>query len=100
MNREPPKPGEKWRHFKGGEYTVIAIAEDELDSSVVVYGKEIIALPLIARHTEQDELLLVSGHEKIGTMWVEDGEESGAWARPLDNFMGMAGDCYRFERID
>lgn len=26
MNRETPQPGERWRHFKGGEYVVIAIA--------------------------------------------------------------------------
>ena len=26
MERELPKPGDHWRHFKGGEYAIVAIA--------------------------------------------------------------------------
>lgn len=36
--RDYPKPGEKWKHFKGHVYEIICIASDaETDKLVVVY---------------------------------------------------------------
>lgn len=33
-----PKPGEKYRHYKGGEYEIVCMAKNEADESdVVVY---------------------------------------------------------------
>lgn len=32
-----PKPGEIYIHYKGGEYEVMTLAEDDKDETVVVY---------------------------------------------------------------
>lgn len=38
MRRKSPRPGEVWRHFKGNNYKIIAIAKHtEKDQRLVIY---------------------------------------------------------------
>lgn len=43
MGNKPnyPKPGEKWRHYKGGEYEIICMCNHtETDEVLVIYRSE------------------------------------------------------------
>ena len=43
MGNKPnyPKPGEKWRHYKGGEYEIICMCNHtETDEILVIYRSE------------------------------------------------------------
>ena len=63
MKMDEPKPGEKYLHFKGKEYEIIAIARDcdNKDRKIVVY-KQLYKTPELP----------------IGTVWT----------RSLDDFVG------------
>ena len=40
-NTNYPKPGEKWRHYKGGEYEIICMCNHtETDEILVIYRSE------------------------------------------------------------
>jgi hypothetical protein len=112
ISRDTPKPGEKWRHFKGGEYVVYGIAHTASDEAFVVYSKNDDWISFVAQHTEEDTKFLIEPTPDgayNATPFPKDSKgskaESVAWARPLDNFMDIiAGldtglDYYRFERI-
>jgi hypothetical protein len=115
--RELPQPGEKWRHFKGGEYWVIAIAHYSAiyfddKAEVVVYAKDWIDIlnelasgfNFIAQDTETGDLYEVTKESDkwylrpaVNPITYKVTERKPiAWACPLDNFMSMAGDGYRF----
>jgi hypothetical protein len=125
-SRELPQPGEKWRHFKGGEYVVIAIAHlDEESFNRVVYSKTPRGVMGLTEYwqvfdTESDSVFWLSRskcwNERLSVFFLAERsakwEESQVndrtlWARPLDNFMGIvssphgteSSNCYRFERI-
>ena len=120
--RELPKPGEKWRHFKGGEYWVILVASlinsESSNSEIlasekrwVVYSKSGI-LPLRIFSTEDSSVFrlysgLVGLISKTDEAWKEsEVKDSTIWARPLHNFMetlssphgDQSSNYYRFER--
>lgn len=111
MNRLFPRPGEKWRHYKGGQYTILAIATDFVTrETLVVYSSYAsAAIPLVARHSETSSLFTICEHEgKIIAVSCDSGGWK-AWVRPLDMFMGvvsspligkLCSNCYRFERIN
>lgn len=120
--RKLPQSGEKWRHFKGGEYSVIAIAYffKAREKKRVVYSK---AAPewntMLAAKVFDTESNAVFSLHQFGSLepnyalfflspteetWKSENVTDGTiWARPLDNFMEVVGEdpcCeYRFERI-
>jgi hypothetical protein len=111
MHRNHPRPGEKWQHFKGNEYVIIAIAEDKLDGKIVIYGDELPYLPVTAKHTETNEYLLVQEGCPAYTVRKEGlnaKEYLKVWARPFEMFMGVvsspygvgASNCWRFEKVE
>lgn len=114
--RGPPKPGETWRHFKGGVYRIagtVTATSKPADGAIVVG---------IATHTETRETVLIYGPPKVAVrlrlvkslmegaqcsylVRREDEAEAPAlvlysrkdrtssdlWARPLANFMSGTG---------
>lgn len=126
MERELPKPGDRWRHYKlkdGVEYVahVVAIAQYSFanQEQAVIYGDLIGIIDqlggdcsFVVRDTETEELLEVY---KLSNQWMicpassplNGNQKPVGWARSLDNFMGVvsspygdkASNCYRFERI-
>ncbi len=119
MDRKQPQPGERWRHYKlkeEEEYiaTIIAIASrQKTGERLVIYSEqENQSLPVVAQHTESEIILVIlSMMESQGIIAAWEtfpGQIATAWARPLDNFMGVvsspygaeASNCYRFERIE
>lgn len=129
FERNLPQPGERWQHFKGNEYWIIAIAQHSqiyFDSceQFVIYTKRWIDIVhelangfnFIAEDTESGVLYEVRRESEkwylrpaINPITDEPTDRKPiAWARPLDNFMEVvssdSGDrssnCYRFERIE
>jgi len=108
MNRENPRPGECWIHFKGGHYSVIAIAKyssryfDD-KSEVVIYTKSWVDIlnelanksSFIACDTENSYLFEVAKENDNWYLRPSDNPITNkstsrkpiAWARNLDNFM-------------
>ena len=93
MNRELPKPGEIWRHFKGNYYIIFAIGHhSETREKLVVYR---VLTP------EEREVLRTTGGVFES---VPVGEPC---IRPLSMFMGLtprarypdADQQYRFEKV-
>lgn len=130
MERQLPKPGDRWRHYKlkdGVEYIahVVAIAHYSPlyfgnQGQAVIYGNwaEVIDelgthCSFVVKDTETEELLEVYKYNDQWTICPADlptseTQKSVGWARSLDNFMGVvsspygdkASNCYRFERVD
>ena len=121
MERELPKPGEKWRHCKlkdGEEYvaTVLAIAQmpGEKIEKRVIYSRlpHLIEYEMRVFDTESNQVFWMKQHGsnvKYALFLLEpiysetwsnsDVTDETIWARPLDSFMGVvSNDCYRFER--
>lgn len=129
MERELPKPGDRWRHYKlkdGVEYIahVVAIAHySPVDFTerepVVIYGNLIEIIEelgsyssFLVKDTETEIWIEVCKQDGQWTLYLNESpisslREPVGWARSLDNFMGVvnspcgdkASNCYRFERI-
>lgn len=122
--RELPKPGEWWLHFKGTHYLIMDThtCVDESDVMFVAVRKTEVT------HTEtqdkltlyvgqnHDEVALTGKSEYVGTQFVlykqtfKANDPRPVWARPLDNFMEVVSspvdkslnqysNCYRFTKI-
>ena len=124
MERELPKPGDHWRHFKGGEYAIVAIAQYSPQWQVVVYtNKELtkiteqLAIPsgFVVKDVNTEIFVEVINQEekwivrpRLDLLLPVKNPNSIGWARSLDNFMGIVssphGDkainCQRFERTE
>ena len=111
MNRELPQPGERWRHFKGNEYVIVANAYSLTPSGkllperrYVIYSKTAheweMRLEAKAFDTESPTVLDLrqSGSSEpayalffltsTDEVWHPSNiTEDTLWARPLDNFM-------------
>lgn len=109
-----PKSKELWRHFRGGEYQIMAVSNSVwIPDDPVSYW---------ARDSETLKTLAVYHHDYGVTLCKEDGlsaialphviyfppdDCSKGWARKLDNFLEILGDknkevatnYYRFEKI-
>lgn len=112
IDRQHPQPGERYRHFKGNEYNVIAIAHlftsphnpvPAILKSRVVYSRELTNLAVgqeyLVFDTESSQTFTLTQHGAnpeqalfmlvpCGAKWREE-DVSGEtiWARPLTNFM-------------
>lgn len=118
MNRELPQPGERWQHFKGGEYVIVTIAylltpSRKLLSErrYVIYSKTAhewdMRLEAKVFDTESPTVfdLRQSGSSEpaqalflltaTNEVWhPNDKTEETIWARPLNNFMGIVSSPY------
>lgn len=116
--RALPQPGERWRHFKGGEYVIVAIAYSLTPSKkllperrYVIYSKTEhkweTRLETKTFDTESPTVfdLCQSGSSEpnhalflltpTNEVWhPSDKTEETVWARPLDNFMGIVSRPY------
>ncbi len=106
FDREIPKSGENWKHFKGTNYWIIGIGSYSANffyieltkkfpviytdnwfntfKEISIYGN------FIARDSETEDLYLVQIEEK--NHWIlypaaQTNRESLAWVRPLKNFI-------------
>jgi len=129
MERDEPKPGERWRHFKGGEYWVTAIAYGITSSGKLLPEKKFVIYTKSSSlvtpnkpiyHTETNDVFYIAEsdintEEKFFPLSLSNVRrtsrsattEQTLWARPINSFMGVvssphgaeASNCYRFERI-
>lgn len=117
MERELPKPGDRWRHYKlkdGVEYIahVVAIAQYSSllyftnQGQVVIYGDLIGIIDqlgsdcgFVVKDTETEELLEVYKQNDQWTICptgspTSNDQKPVGWARSLDNFMGVVSSPY------
>lgn len=111
LDRPIPATGDRFRHFKGTSYVVIAVAYRRLtQEKLVVYADKLKPLPLIAKHTESGEELMITtgmhGNDEaiVAVGFESNGQIQDAWARPLNNFMEILSNgqtsYYRFDKIN
>jgi len=112
MTRETPQRGDRYRHFKGGEYEILGVSGSEyfLIRSEPAYW---------ATHTETGEILTVwrwqgdcaaRKSDRVTPIFerfviYQPFDRSKVWARPLDNFLealpaGSDNSVNRFARFE
>lgn len=125
MNRELPQAGERWRHFKGAVYVIIAIAYDiasgrkyviysetenaQIDwtGGVRVFDRESDQVFWLKRAGSNPEFALYLLTLSKETWQESDQTDSTLWGRTLNNFMAVLSSRYgeqasnyqRFERV-
>jgi hypothetical protein len=110
--RPAPEPGQIYRHYKGGEYEIEAIAAAEPPSGFYLPAQERPIhtetgeeLRLQFRDTEHGQIVKLNPHiPEAMVLYFSPRNPSRLWARPLVNFMEVLGGAgckfHRFEKVE